>query len=332
MENKQNHNIFISWSGERSRQIGVLLRDWLPTIIPSATPWMSSEDISKGGAWATDIRKKLQQCTIGILVITPDNKDKPWVLFEAGALEKTEDTALRCVLLDGIDPPLAGPLGQFQATIINSSDIKKLCLDIHNKIANNLDTSRSEKIFDKFWPDFIDAYGKIKENTLTQDHQDQQPKEIDLIRDILNTVRTIEKKQQILFEYYDKNQPVFSIRNQMDRYSRYPSFSRTPIYWPQYQGLRKSDPDFVINSNDIEVCFYYTDNVQDVSRDDLMRVVKYLTSELENVDDLRKNLAKKFREKILVNEHIFNFQFVELDCSSCDGRPVRVDVDVARVV
>ena len=40
--------IFISWSGAASLELARILKEWLPTVLPYANPWLSSEDIRKG--------------------------------------------------------------------------------------------------------------------------------------------------------------------------------------------------------------------------------------------------------------------------------------------
>jgi hypothetical protein len=39
--------VFISWSGERSKCVAEALRNWIPKIINAVLPWLSSADIDK---------------------------------------------------------------------------------------------------------------------------------------------------------------------------------------------------------------------------------------------------------------------------------------------
>ena len=44
-------NVFISWSGPRSKSAADALKDWLPLVVPTASPWVSATDIDKGTRW-----------------------------------------------------------------------------------------------------------------------------------------------------------------------------------------------------------------------------------------------------------------------------------------
>jgi hypothetical protein len=51
--------IFISWSGERSRQVGLVFRKWLPTVINYLKPWVSDVDLPKGAEWSQQCQRRL---------------------------------------------------------------------------------------------------------------------------------------------------------------------------------------------------------------------------------------------------------------------------------
>ncbi len=96
--------LFISWSGEISHKIAVVLRDWIPAVIPSIAPWVSSEDIPKGTRWSTEVAKELANSFSGIICVTPDNIREPWLLFEAGALSgSVEKSRVFPILFGGDD-------------------------------------------------------------------------------------------------------------------------------------------------------------------------------------------------------------------------------------
>jgi hypothetical protein len=44
--------VFISWSGQQSRDIAIELRRWLPYIIQPIKPFLSSGDIRSGKRWS----------------------------------------------------------------------------------------------------------------------------------------------------------------------------------------------------------------------------------------------------------------------------------------
>ncbi len=53
--------------------------------MPNARPWVSSKDISGGDIWFNVIQENLR-VKLGIVLITPENQNEPWLNFEAGAL------------------------------------------------------------------------------------------------------------------------------------------------------------------------------------------------------------------------------------------------------
>jgi hypothetical protein len=47
---------------------------------------MSQDDIETGSGWLARIKNELEATSYGIICLTPQNLDAPWLHFEAGAL------------------------------------------------------------------------------------------------------------------------------------------------------------------------------------------------------------------------------------------------------
>jgi hypothetical protein len=159
------YNIFISWSGGRSHSAAEFLHKWLPKVIQTAKPWLSSEDIEKGSRSQDEIAKVLKGSRFGIICLTPENRDRPWVLFEAGALSKTFDDRTRvCTyLLGGLEPQdVTQPLGLFQATRAEKEDTRKLLHTINAAVSDEpLPEENLNELFDAMWPKLEEALSKL---------------------------------------------------------------------------------------------------------------------------------------------------------------------------
>ncbi len=158
-------DVFISWSGEASHVVGLALKDWLPSVIQSIEPFISSEDISKGSRWFSEIGVKLDKSNFGIICLTPENSKEPWILFEAGAISKSiGESCVAPVLLGMSISELEGPIAQFNATLATKEDLFKLIKSINEKIDTTkdkkLEHTKLEKIYDALWPELEE---KIKE-------------------------------------------------------------------------------------------------------------------------------------------------------------------------
>ena len=157
--------VFISWSGNKSHKVALVFRDWLPSVIQSIEPYVSSEDIDKGARWSTDIAKELENSTFGILCVTKDNLEAPWLSFEAGALSKTMDKAFVSPFLFDIKrSEVNGPILQFQSTIFQKEDLKKLVSTLNKACGENcIPESRLEKAFEVWFPTLETELNKIKD-------------------------------------------------------------------------------------------------------------------------------------------------------------------------
>jgi len=81
-------DVFISWSGDRSKALASALKELLPDAVQGVVAWMSDRDINAGSRWVEELNKKLDNTNFGVLCLTPENLGAPWLLFEAGSLSK----------------------------------------------------------------------------------------------------------------------------------------------------------------------------------------------------------------------------------------------------
>lgn len=146
--------VFISWSGPLSQRLGEALRNWLPSALQFVKPYFSPEDIEKGAKWGSEISKELETSNIGVICLTRDNTEKPWILFEAGALSKSLEKSRVCTLLFDVDPTdVKGPLTSFQATRFIREDFKRLVTMINAAGGDSrLETPIFESVFEMWWP------------------------------------------------------------------------------------------------------------------------------------------------------------------------------------
>lgn len=180
--------VFISWSGERSNAVARALRDWLPRVIQSLQPWMSASDIEKGARWGTDMAHELKDARVGIICLTPENLEAPWILFEAGALSKTLEKTFVCPYLFEVEPAdISGPLVQFQTTRAVKEETRQLIQTINRALEGNAVSDNVLNVtFEKWWPDLENA---LKEVPPSREEEKSQRSEREILEEILELVR-----------------------------------------------------------------------------------------------------------------------------------------------
>jgi hypothetical protein len=156
--------VFISWSGEMSRNVACVLRDKLPYIIQALKPFVSSDDIGKGARWGEVLANQLKETDFGIVCLTPYNIRSPWLNFESGALAKSVDRSRVAPFLFLVDPAqVRGPLAQFQSTVYEKEDIFNLLFSINGKLdpEDQLEHGLLRYSFDHWWPELDGALKSV---------------------------------------------------------------------------------------------------------------------------------------------------------------------------
>jgi len=189
--------VFISWSGELSRSVGELIDEWLCCVLQAVKPWMSSKDIDRGSLWFNEISDQLADVNIGIICLTKENLNKPWILFEAGALAKGLNSNRVCpILIDLAPSDVAPPLSQFNLTKPTETDMYRLVATLNSRLGDSkLEASILDKVFEKYWPDFERRLEALKTSLPATPSTEVQVRESDdIMKEILSTVRTFDKR------------------------------------------------------------------------------------------------------------------------------------------
>ncbi len=126
--------VFISWSGEFSKKIALLIKDWAEQCIQSIEAFVSDEDIEKGENWSARLTNELSSTNYGIVCLTSDNISAPWIHFEAGALSKLVESRVSTIAVDIQYSEIKGPLSSFQNTKLEKDEMFSLLKSINNSI------------------------------------------------------------------------------------------------------------------------------------------------------------------------------------------------------
>lgn len=164
-------------------------------VLQSTEPWISTNDIDGGSVWFGKITDQLKDSQTGIICITPENVNEPWILFEAGAVAKGVEANRVCTLLIGISPTdIKGPLAQFNHTPCTKEGIRKLVGDINKRLKEPLEKSKLTNIFDALWPNLskeIDEAIKLPSSVKLKNAGRSSE---DMIGEILERIRRVENQ------------------------------------------------------------------------------------------------------------------------------------------
>ena len=187
--------VFISWSGTLSLNIAEALRDWLPSVIQSVKPYVSSEDTRKGSRWSNEVAHELETSNYGILCLTPESLSAPWLNFEAGALSKfVSQGHVSPLLIDVKRSDVTWPLAQFQSTLYQYGDVLRLMKSINSVSDSPLEAISLERAFKLWWPQLKDQIDQsIKDHAKVTNSTMVTRSVEDMLRELLDLTRMQQK-------------------------------------------------------------------------------------------------------------------------------------------
>ncbi len=112
--------IFISWSKSPAKEIATNIKSLLEEIFPDPNIeiFLSSavnNGIVAGERFRNKLDNKLMESNFGILVLTGNNFERPWMMFESGALSKnTDNSRIVPIIFNRSREELESPIKNFQ--------------------------------------------------------------------------------------------------------------------------------------------------------------------------------------------------------------------------
>lgn len=157
---------------------------------------MSADDIQPGERWSMEIAKQLEESDFGILCITSDNLQSPWIMFEAGALAKSLERGRVIPLLLDVDvQSISGPLAQFQAKKIDEQGLQEIAAAINSASDNPLETEVFQKVTAAILPQLTYAISNI--SIPEESKRSSRPPE-EVLEEVVTTTRSLQQRMQEL--------------------------------------------------------------------------------------------------------------------------------------
>jgi hypothetical protein len=189
--------VFMSWSGQRSKATAELLGNWIKCVVQSTEPWISTS-IERGAVWSSTINNELKEASFGIICLTHENKEKPWILFESGALAKGLAESRVCTFLIDLQPHDIGtPLSQFNATLPDRDGLWSLVLTLNAGVQNILSLKVLEQMFEIHYPLFEVAFKKLLED-YPMESKPKDRTEQSILSEILDSVRGLDHRMRAI--------------------------------------------------------------------------------------------------------------------------------------
>lgn len=186
--------VFISWSGEKSKTVALLLKSWLPVVIQTIEePWCSDTDIESGANWSATIGEQLSSTEFGIICVTKENQNRPWLNFEAGAISKLVSNAAPVLIdFESKSDLQAGPMSSLQVTMLDRAGVEKLLNDINKKAERPLSDQVLRTSFERNYPQLEHDLAQIRSRDFGGDVPPRT--EEDKVSEILTLTREMVSK------------------------------------------------------------------------------------------------------------------------------------------
>lgn len=197
-------DVFISWSGDRSKAVAKLMRTWLPQVLQEVKPHYSDHDVDRGSVWFTDILQLIRNSRVLIACVTRENQSSPWVLFESGVcVRDSPRTIVIPLLIDVGRKDVEGPFVQLNMVETDREGVYGLVKTLYDLVKAESGTEglppwdlvngRFEGLFGQFETGLEDAKKAAAKNANRSKRTPEQ-----IAGETLNTVRSLDRRIQTI--------------------------------------------------------------------------------------------------------------------------------------
>lgn len=216
--------VFISWSGEASREVAIALSDWFPKVLQGVETFVSAKDIDKGANWITELTRELEDTDFGVVCLTPENLLSPWLHYEAGAITRSVESRV-CPVLHGVKKgQVKAPIAQLQMTDINLNDFKLLMQSMNKTSGGLLSLPAVDEAVDVWWSHLDAAVKDIEVPVVPEPNEPPEPEKpepssIEMLAEVLHRTRELDRRMRRMERGSGPSSPV-NLSNEGTRLER----------------------------------------------------------------------------------------------------------------
>lgn len=153
-------NVFLSWSGNKSKDMAQIFSYYLPYILQGRTCFFSPDEIPKGVGWYQYIGEALKNAECGIVFLTRDNISNPWILFEGGGLfSKGRVNVLLCDM--GKEDANNHIWANINLTSVDEAEVYKMIQSLYASTRLEFSEDVLKANFNRYWPTMKEAFDKV---------------------------------------------------------------------------------------------------------------------------------------------------------------------------
>ena len=194
-------NVFFIWSGARSEEISLALRDLLQNAV-QGPKYYHSEDIPGGSLWRYALQETITASDFGVVCLTPENRTARWPHFETGLIAQAGGEEKVVPYLYDLEPAdVEAPLGDLQPRRATRADTLRLAHQIGD-LRPNHNPEAIEQIFQEFaWERFrgrLNDLPEPKDDLEEKGDESTEPRRlVSKIDEVLERVRRLDKSEAI---------------------------------------------------------------------------------------------------------------------------------------